>query len=85
MIRYESRHVDGIPSLGRHVRNPSTPTAGACSRGRGTLHCPPAIFEVAKPGLPAGPRVIVQSAPGPLPTSRGLVNPRTIQERAQAR
>jgi hypothetical protein len=85
MIANPSRRVDGNPSMGPRVPNPWTPTAGACSHARGTLHYPPAIFEAAKPGLPAGLRMIVLSAFGSPQTSRGLVNLRSLQRRVQAR
>jgi hypothetical protein len=75
-------HFDASP----RIHNSGPTSLGACSFRRGTVHYPPAIFEVARPTVDCGgPPVIVQGARGSRPTSRGLVNPRTLHGRAQVR
>jgi hypothetical protein len=87
MIPNPSRHVDGIPSRPRHIHNPWTRTAGACSRARGaTLHYPPADRAKTRPtATNGGPRVIPKSAGRPQRTSFRRVSPRTLLRRAPVR
>jgi hypothetical protein len=58
-----------------HHDNPATATAAACSHTRGTVHCPPTIFEAARPisGANAnGSRLIANGGVGTRLTSLRL-------------
>jgi hypothetical protein len=75
-ITYNCTHSSALGKGRRDGDNPATATAAACSHTWGTVHCPPAIFEVQNPSTVSTSRGLawIVSARGSLQTSQGLLN-----------